>query len=283
MKNTLMLLIFVFSIAGVANSAYWTYDFGPSTDATFSASSASTTFLPQPSSNGGEDRVRIGTGGGQFKLQATTIGTGGSELEAKAPTGTSVNKFSIYDYSPGANVFYITFKMRLTGGTSGTWSFFAGDGASYSDNNAFSGTQVFAGMRFVFGASAAITEEYRNGGSWSSVPGNPFSQDVTYTVEIFGNNSSSSQNYTKNGQQTLAAYKWDLWVNGTLVGDDLAKAQLANDANIDSFMFYGESSAGNVAAIKLDDFTYANELIPEPAALGIVALGALAFLRRRSQ
>ena len=262
----LCILIVVCVASSNLFGASWSYDFGTGADATYStASGVSTTFLPQPSSNGGEDRVRIGSTGGQFKMQATTIGYGGRELEAKAPTTTSVNKFSIYDYSPAANVFYIKYKMRLTGGAVGTWSLFIGDGAQYSDNTSFAGAQTFTGIRWIFGASGAITEEYRNGSSWTGISGNPFSQDTTYTVEIFGNNSSASKTYSKGGSQTVAAYKWDLWVNDTLVGDDLAKALLPDSGNVDSFMFYGESSAANVATIKLDDFSYANEFINEPA------------------
>jgi hypothetical protein len=281
---TISLVVF-FTCAASTNlfGAYWTYDFGTGADDTYAPSGggASITFLPQPSLNGGSARVRIGTGAGQFKLQETTIGTDGRELEGKAPTGGSVNKYSITNYLPGVNVFYIKYKMRLTGGSSGTWSLFAGDGAMYGDNNTFAGAQVFTGIRWVFGASGAITESYRNGGSWTSISGDPFSQDTTYTVEIFGNNSTSSKPYTKSGSQKLAANRWDLWVNDSLVGDDLAKAELANDGIIDSFVFYGESSVGNVATIKLDDFTYANELIPEPTLLGVAGLAALAFLRRR--
>jgi hypothetical protein len=80
-------------------------------------------------------------------------------------------------------------------------------------------------------------------------------------VEIFGNNTTASIDYTYNGTDySIASNKQDIWINGVLIGDDLAKGSLANDANIDSWMFYGESSTGNVANIFLDDFVYSNSI-----------------------
>jgi hypothetical protein len=58
----------------------------------------------------------------------------------------------------------------------------------------------------------------------------------------------------------VAANKQDIWVGGVLIGDDFAKALLSDNVNIDSFMFYGESSTSHAANIFLDDFTYRNDL-----------------------
>ncbi len=90
-----------------------------------------------------------------------TLGTG-TELQGIAPTNTSVNKFSIYGYTADQS-FHNRFKVLFTGGASGTWSFFQGTGAGYSDNNAFAGAQVFTGIRWVFGAAGAITTNIRVG------------------------------------------------------------------------------------------------------------------------
>jgi hypothetical protein len=186
----------------------------------------------------------------------------GSELRIEAPTGGSVTKFSIYDYT-AAKTFTTKFSVLFgnsTGGTtatSGTFYFFQGDGASFSDNSGFTGAQVFTGLQFVFGASGAITLNNRNGTNWNTtgITGTPFAQGTVYQVEIIGNNTTSTITYSRG---SVAANTFDLYVNGTLVGNDLAKAQLGNDVNIDSWMFYGESSTGNVANIFLDDFEYAN-------------------------
>lgn len=146
----------------------WIYNFGTSTG-TFSSNAASTTFLPAPPAGGGEDRVRVGSGGGSFTMTNVSGFGSGSALVATAPTGTSVNKFSIYDWSDPGSAFSLSFDMRLTGGTNGAWFLFAGNGATFSDNSSFTGSQSFLGMRFGYGTSGAITTSNRAGGSWASL------------------------------------------------------------------------------------------------------------------
>jgi len=281
MKKLLLLLfasLYIFSV--ISKAQPWHYNFGTSTGTFNTASGISTDFLPNPELNAGNDRVRIGTQGGSWNLDNQVITFGGSSyLRGVAPTGTSVNKFSIYDYT-GAKSFTMRFKIRLgdSGGTNtataGTWSLFIGDGAGYSDNASFSGSQVFTGIRFVFGASGAITAAYRNGASWTTLSGTPFAQGITYTVDIYGNNTTSTINYTYSSSQSVASNKFDLWIDGVLVGDDLSKAQLANNVNIDSWMIYGESSASNQANIFLDDFDYTNSYADNPLPVELTSFTA---------
>lgn len=255
-----MFVAIIYNAHAQTNPPWW-YDFGTMTGSFTTGNTVSTTFLPQPPTGGGEDRIRIGSGGGAFYLENPGIEGLGDETELRivAPTGASINKFSIYDYTPG-KTFTIRFEVRFGGGSSGTWYFFNGDGTTYSDNNAFSGTQVFTGLRWTLGASDAITTSYRSGANWVTITGTPFTQNVNYIVEIYGNNSTITETYNFNGTQSLSPNTFDLWVNGTLVGDDLAKALLSNDANIDSWMFYGENSTGNVANIYLDQIHYSNKI-----------------------
>jgi hypothetical protein len=56
----------------------------------------------------------------------------------------------------------------------------------------------------------------------------------------------------------------DLWVDGVMAGDDLPKGGLGAEADIDSWMFYGVSSAGNAANIFLDDISYVNAIADSP-------------------
>ncbi len=262
------LLLILFSTLSFAQP--WNYDFGTGTGTYSTASGVSLTFLPDPPTGGGADsRVRIGTTGGSFNLENQNILFGSqSYLRVVAPTSASVNKFSIYDYAAGKS-YTIQFKVRFgasdgssTGASSGTWYLFVGDGSTYSDASSFNGAQVFTGIQWVFGASGAITTNVRVAGAWTSsgISGTPFSQGNTYTVDIYGNNTTNTANYTYGTSQSVAANTMDIWVNGTLVADDIGKALLAGDANIDSYMFYGESSTGNVANIFIDDIIYTNTI-----------------------
>ncbi|MCF8266867.1 MAG: T9SS type A sorting domain-containing protein [Ignavibacteriales bacterium] len=279
-KLMLLLLVGLYIVPVISKAQPWIYNFGTSTGTYNTASGISTDFLSNPELNAGNDRVRIGTQGGSWNLEDQVISFGGSSyLRGVAPTGTSVNKFSIYDYT-GAKSFTMRFKIRLgdasgsNTATAGTWSLFIGDGSGYSDNTSFSGSQVFTGIRFVFGASGAITASYRNGASWTQLSGTPFVQGVTYTVDIYGNNTTSSIDYTYSTSQSVASNKFDLWIDGVLVGDDLSKAQLANNVNIDSWMIYGESSASNQANIFLDDFDYTNSISDNPLPVELTSFTA---------
>ena len=254
MKINIFLILFSSSLFAQP----WYYDFGIGTGS--HTIGFSETFLPTPQTNGGTARVRVGTGSGSFNLENQSITFGEeSYLRAVAPTGSSVNKFSIYDYTPG-KAFTIQFTIRFgdvdgssTGAESGNWYFFAGDGTGFSDNSGFTGSQVFTGVRWAFGTLGSITTNVRVAGAWtaSGISGTPFTQGNTYTVDIYGNNTTTSATYTYGSSQSVAANTMDVWVNGSLIADDIGKALLPGDSNIDSYMFYGESSTGNVANIFL--------------------------------
>jgi hypothetical protein len=161
--------------------------------------------------------------------------------------------------------------VYLSGGSSGTWYFFAGNGTSFgsAQSSGFTGADVFAGLQFVFGASNAITTNYRSTSSWiaTGIIGTPIAQNVAYTIDVVGNNSASTVTY---GSSSVAANTFDLYVNGVLVGDDLPKAPLPATTNINAFRFYGESSTGNVATIALDNIVWYNTIdaaIPLPVEL----------------
>ena len=261
----------------------WHYDFGTSTGSFSTASSGdSTVFVPPAEFNGGKPRVRIGSTGGSFNLENQSIAFGSdSYFRGVAPTSTSVNKFSVYNYSAG-QAFTLRFRLRLGASdgsgtvTSGTWSMFVGDGAAYSDNSTFSGAQVFTGIRWQCGPSGAITTNYRNAGAWSTtgLSGASFFQGQNYLVEIYGNNTTVELPYTLNGGQSVGANTFDLWIDGALVGDNLPKGLLADASTIDSWMFYGESSTGNAANIFLDDIVYLNTIAESRLPVQLVYLHA---------
>jgi hypothetical protein len=275
---TLLALASLASInAGRAQDTIWNYSFGTNA-ASWTTGSSTNTFLPAPTNSGGNTLVRIGTGAGSFTTSAN------DDLVGVAPTGSSINKFSIYDFANATTAFSVKFDMTLTGGSSGSWLFWAGNGATFSNANTFSGADSFTGLRFTYGADGAIAISNRAVSSWVAVTGTGISQSNAYTIEIIGNNGSSSLSY---GTNTLANNTFDLWVGGTLI-TNLGKAQLANSSVIDSFMFYGESSTANVATITLEDLSYANYAvtIPEPSTYALLALSGLAlagYAARRRQ
>jgi hypothetical protein len=266
MKRTLFLLIFALVLNYWGWGQPWTYDFGTGTGSYTTASSASTSFLPTPPS--GSSYVRIGTTGGSVNLDNSTTGAlkigSDTRLRLVAPTSASVVKASVYNYTAGKS-FYTKFSLLLgdqNGGnvSSGTFSFWQGDGANFSDASAFNNAQMFTGIRFGISSGTLVTS-CRVATVWTNPLSIVLSQGNVYTFEIFGNNTTASINYTYNGlSQTVAPNTEDIRINGVLVGDDLGKAGLANNANVDSWMFYGETSTGNVANIFIDDVVYSNSI-----------------------
>ncbi len=273
MRKPLIIVLLGIGLAsapGTASAQPWSYDFGTSTGS-FS-SGASTTFLPPPPGNGGTARVRIGTAGGSFNLENQAIPFGnGAYLRGSAATTTSVNKLSVFDYTPG-KAFTLRFRVRLGAAdgsapaSPGTWYLFVGDSATFSDNSAFTGKHVFAGLQWQFGSAGGIVTQVRSGNGWSptGLTDTPFAQGTTYMVELYGNNSAATIPYSHGGPRTIGANTLDLWIDGTLAGDDLPKGGLGAEADIDSWMFYGVSSAGNSANIFLDDITYVNTIADSP-------------------
>jgi hypothetical protein len=264
------LQIFVASLAWLplcsgTHAALNAYDF----DTTVGVYTASgPTILNPPAPPDGTGRIRIGTQAGSFTFANPGNPSVGSatELVGVASSGTSVNKFSVYGYSADKS-FYTQFTMYLTGGSSGYWQFFQGAGTMYSDNNSWTGAQIFTGIEWSLGAGGTVSTRRRVASSWTSPETTTFAQNTVYRVEIYGNNSTTTKSYMRGGTPySVAANQWDMWVNGTRY-PGLAKGGLAGDTNVDSFVFMGGSSISNVATIILDDFLYGGDLSTAPVAV----------------
>lgn len=255
----------------------WTYDFGTGTGS-FTSSTASTSFLPTPTS--GTSYVRVGTNPGSIAMVnpgLTGLGTG-TELQITSNTGsTSTTKFSLYDYAAG-KVGYVKYKIAFNGGTNGVYKFSLGDGANFSDNNAMNVAQIFAGIEWTFGASNTISYKVLNNTTYGTTgisnPTTLFSQSTSniYSVEVYANNTTGSTNYIRSGTSySLTNATWDLWVDGTRVGTGLAKGNLGTNVNMDSYAFNHQNSATAPGTLYLDDIEYSNALPTGPD--GIITAG----------
>ena len=203
------------------------------------------------------------------------MSTSGAFIKASASSSASVTKISPIAGYTSSTEFYTSFKVLFgdvsagSTATTGVWTFYQGAGVNYTDNNDAGTTQVFTGLRFTFGASGALTLTYNNNGTYNStsLTTSAFAQATVYTIEIVGNNKTSGTiNYTYNGvSQSVAVQKFDLYINGTLVGNDLTKGTLSANTAIDATTFTGISSTSNAANIFVDDEVVQNVV---PAAIG---------------
>jgi hypothetical protein len=246
-----------------------TQNFGTETG-TYASYDGTTAFLPTPTSGTTWARSGKNTPDNPPIVLATAsnpLGTTGAYVRAVASSSTSVTKVSPMVGYTGSTEFYTSFKILFgdasAGATasSGIWSFYQGAGANYSNANDFTGSQTFTGLQFAFGAGGAIDLTYRvtSPDRWSSSILTLNSATV-YKIEIIGNNKlSGTISYTYNGaSQTVAVQKFDLYINGTKIGDDLYISNLPANTSINSCMFIGEGSASNVANIFVDDVVVYN-------------------------
>ncbi len=239
--------------------ASWFYDVSSNSFYHATASGVSNYFHPTPPTAGGTNRARIGTTGGYIAYTNTEIhptDTTNFGVRMVAPTTASVNKYSVYG-NAGGKTGYLRCNFIVSGGSQGMWFFCLGNGAIFSDNNGISTAPMFALLRLSNSASDTVVTRYLSNATYVAVS-YLTEQLVTNSIEIYYNNSTAGANYSRGGAQTLGVNKWDLWVNDALVGDEQHKGALADDTAINSFMVFGQGSAGNVAVFQMDDMYYGN-------------------------
>ena len=249
-------------------------NFGTATGA-HTSTTGSAAFLPNPTS--GTTWARAGGSGSVNLVTASNpLGTAGAYVRGVASSTGAVDKFSPWVAYTGGTEFYTSFKVLFgdasagSTATSGVWTYNQGAGAMYSDANDFAGAQVFTRLIFTYGTGGAIALSYRNGSTASSTAGlttTSLSSATIYTIEIVGNNKTSGTiNYTyAGGAQSVAVQKFDLYLNGSLIGDDLSQAAFPVNSAVASGTFIGTASASNVANIFVDDAIVYNAV---PATIG---------------
>ena len=248
-------------------------NFGTGTG-THTSTTGSTSFIPAPTPSG-TTYARSGTATVCPIVLATgpnLLGTTGSYVRGVAGATTYTKICPNLGYTSSTE-FYTSFTVMLgdaSGGNTailGSWGFYQGSGTSFSDNNNFTGSQVFTGLQFNFGTGGTIGVKYRNGSSWSSSDIATFASSTVYTIEIIGNNKSSGDiTYTYDGiSQTVGPQKIDLFINKVRIGNDLNAGQLTAGSLINSIMFIGTGSTGNTANIFIDDVVVYNTV---PATIG---------------
>jgi len=269
------MVVMIISLAGLSQTS--TQNFGTGTGSQTSQT-GSTLFLPNPTSGTTWARGGATAPNAPIVLSNTSnpLGTAGSYVRAVASSSTSVAKLSPWVGYTGGTEFYTSFKILFgdasagSTATTGSWSFYQGAGAMYSDASDFAGAQVFTGLRFTYGVGGAITLTYRGGSNFinTGLTQTTFSSATIYTIEIVGNNKTSGTiNYSYNGgAQSVAVQKFDLYINGTLIGDDLAEALLPANTSVTSGTFIGISSTSNAANIFVDDAVTYNAV---PSSIGI--------------
>ncbi|MBC8645389.1 hypothetical protein H9W95_19245 [Flavobacterium lindanitolerans] len=275
--RTLMVLVFGLFFNGVWGQTS-VQNFGTGT-ANHTSQTGSTGVIPNPTS--GTTWVRGGATAPNAPISllngTNPLGADGSYVKATASSTTSVAKFSPIVGYTGSTEFYTSFKVLFGNSTatavagSGSWTFYQGSGSMYSDASDFAGSAVFAGIRFTYDSGGNVNITSRQNSSWVSTgfTVTALTQLEAHKVEIIGNNKSSGViNYTYNGlPASVATQKYDLYVDGVLIGNDIAQGAMSSGSNVNSTTFIGISSTSNAANIFVDDVVVYNAV---PASIGTV-------------
>ena len=251
----------------------WAYDLstktgnaGPLYSATTTAKSSTSKstvagFLPYPPY--GSSMVFLGANtGASFLIDSTTVPY---NIKAIASSGSSPSKLAWYNVYQASPVTTISFNLNLNaaltngqliipfGYSNGTInsSIFNGINQLTSTNTA----GVFGAVRLDFYGGNYATLSFRNTAfGYTTINSNVFNKVGSYDVELYCNNATTAQSYTKNATTyTLPAQKFNIWVNGTLqqgaasLTNFSASGELPADSVINSFTFNTSGNSGTPA------------------------------------
>ncbi|MBK0384168.1 hypothetical protein I5M32_14460 [Pedobacter sp. SD-b] len=147
----------------------------------------------------------------------------------------SVVKYSGYDIKSATDVAYFSFNLKFNDFSAEgeyVWAIgnkngglFTGIGSVYRSNSG-----VFAALKWKPKSNNYILEtrlgsDESSTTTWKAVSTDAFKINDTYKLEIYCNNSTKEQQYTKEGKNfTLAINQFHVWSNNTLIGDKLPRS-----------------------------------------------------------
>ncbi|MCZ2355235.1 MAG: fibronectin type III domain-containing protein [Bacteroidia bacterium] len=223
--------------------------------------------------NTGLADVFVGGGGGSWTLKSpgnTSLGHY-TELRGIPGVNSTINSITgTYVNSPGT-LFTLEYDVLFNNGT-GDWYTFIGTGTSFLPgyNGPFSGSETFAGIRYS-SVEGVITVSLRSAQSWKS-SGITMSPNTPYRITFVCNNSEGTYPYNGGGS-SVGAGRYDIWVNGVLVDNEVVRTHPAfAGKDISTFKVYGNNSGAKDYAIVLDNIREYNTAVmplqcPKPISL----------------
>lgn len=251
-KTLYTLLIVSASNFAFAQSTSIKFDFGDK-EASFNPNpgASSTSFFPKIATNKSlKSRVRTSSDGtGEFNLTkkgADFIKGVGLEIIA----GTTTSKFSLYNtnVSPVAKT---SFNVKFDDSAAGQWVF--ANGIAENSDDLFQGngglketsTEVFVGLRWSLTPANEINFHTRNGVKWSAVKTFQFAKNTEYLIEVYSNNSADAKKYARDGENTLNAGTYNVWVNGKKISGEFVTGGLEQGKNLSGLSIYGVMPKGS--------------------------------------
>ncbi|MEZ2444557.1 glycosyl hydrolase family 18 protein [Chitinophaga sp. RCC_12] len=257
----------------------WKFDLSAPASATFADSTAAKAsvsvkgtpgFLPAPPY--GYGRVFLpATCGGYFQLQP---GASPPSLKIAASSTNTPAKLSWYNIDEAKPLAALTFNLNLNAAlTNGQliipFGYSTTSSSTFNNTNQLTSVStpgVFAAIRLDFYGGNFATLSYRNATfGYTTINNTVFNKTGNYKIELYCNNSSAGENYTKGASTyALPAQTYNLWVNDALIqgASSLtnfpATGELATLSTINSFSF---NASGNTGTPGTTPPTSANSLL----------------------
>ena len=218
-------------------------------------------------SNTNFDYRRIGSGGGSIvstnpsSFTQAAMSLGGS-------SSTSLNGVGLSSGLGSQKFIGLSFNFRSGDVSLGDLVITTGSGNRFTNNNAFSNSQLFFGVQFDNGNVEYRTTDWENTGF-------SLSDNTNYKIEIYGNNTGAAVDY---GSGSVADQKLDILINGSTIVDDVS---FSNNVVADGFRLYQVNGS---QTYEIDDITLVDgnfSSVPEPTSLLMFGATALIGLKRR--
>ncbi|HEV7298653.1 MAG TPA: PEP-CTERM sorting domain-containing protein [Tepidisphaeraceae bacterium] len=212
------------------------------------------------------------------------------------------NALRMYDQSGGNGATLVRASTALTTATdSGLFSFNFTAGPNLTANIGNSFLRVALGTTGVDASSSSSTSNFQrisfdstpvgtsgtfrasnvtSGSLEDTTVGTGFTETANNLVEIVFNRTSTPIVYDKAGAQAVAAGKYDLYLNSTLVANDFVMR--AGTTAVGAIGFgTGGSQAGADWIVDNVNVSAVPAAVPEPATLGVLTIASLGLLARR--
>ncbi|OXA78391.1 Por secretion system C-terminal sorting domain-containing protein [Flavobacterium aquidurense] len=277
MKKSLLALLCVLSLLEAkAQNSNWVYDFGTNLAAPYTSATYSSTYLPAPSTGGGNAGIRASSATEGFIELISSGLAGGTGAELKMTSGSTVSgaKFGLASFT-ATTVATFECKINISSGTNGRFLLYFGNGSNFTSASGLSLPQTFAALR-LSPTSTAVSLEWLSSATSPNYTTTGLSQTTlnknqVYTLKFFMNNSSSTASYITGSGTTatthsLPAGTFDIWIDNVkvLANADPGAGLLPIGTSINGMNLLNVAPGSSAPVLYLDDISYSNFLIATP-------------------
>jgi len=218
--------------------------------------------------------LRIGTNGSIKATSPGFFGAGASASITQSAASGSLSGIGVQSTLLSSNIYTMAFDFRPLD-LAGDFVIGVGAGTSFTGNSTFTGSH---GLFWLQSDNGNL--QRRTSSAWSNIGGGTtLSLNSNNLLHIIANGSATSASYTGG---SVGAGKMDIYLNGTLLDDDVVVTTTGLNAN--GFRVYnvnkGDTAVDNITLWAGAVAPVAS--VPEPSSGALLVLGGMALVAVRS-